>query len=112
MAADTFGAAEHEKPAWVERIVKYSHELSLHMRREVNEQIAAADQIETGKWRISRHVLSREHAKIANPLFNLKAVIGLVKIAPQAIRTDIGHFTRSIHAGPGSGDRWLADVGA
>ena len=44
---------------------------------EIDQDVAANDQIELGKWRIARQVLAREHAQIAYELVDAETAVAL-----------------------------------
>src|SRR2546427_13301851 len=50
--ADAFGSAQPEKAAGLEGEVEHRHELLLRLGLQVDEQVAATDQVQPRKWRI------------------------------------------------------------
>jgi hypothetical protein len=66
--------------------VEKRNELLLQALIEVDQKIAATDQIEPRKGRVARHVVSGENAQISNYLGNLVVPIELGEVALQPLR--------------------------
>ena len=60
LPGDALGGAEKQVPALAQREVEQGEHLLLDLRLEVDQQVAAADQIEPGERRVLQQVLGRE----------------------------------------------------
>jgi hypothetical protein len=56
--ADGFGSAQPQDTAGIQGVVKHLDDALLEVRREVNEDIPAGDQVDFGKRRIGREIVS------------------------------------------------------
>ena len=79
-------------------------------RLEVDQDIAAADQVDAGKRGILGQVLAREGAQIANGLSYLILSVGLDEKPLQAFRANLGQGGARIGSGSRLFDRRLAQV--
>src|SRR5205814_2709059 len=77
--AHRFGGPENQKAARVKRVVKLRDAALMQFRAEINQYIAAADDVESREWRISRDVLSRKRANIAHVAMNLVSAVAFNK---------------------------------
>ena len=64
--------------------MKLRNALLVQLRAEIDENIAATDQVEPRKWRIRRDVLPGEGAEFADGVLDLIHAVALEKKAPQA----------------------------
>ena len=112
--AHALGSAQAQQAARVQRIVEEGEELPLQVRAHVDEQVAAADQVEPGERGIRDHVLLGEDQRVADAL--LDAVGGAFRFlgeeAGQAFRRDVGGDAGRVRAGAGLLDGLAVDVGA
>ena len=69
---------------------------SLRLGIEIDQQIAAAQQIEFGKRRIFEHVMQREYRRLPDIFVNPKAIPLGGEKSLQTIRRDIRRDTRRI----------------
>src|SRR5580698_8043187 len=65
---EALGAAQHEEPGRVQRIVENRYYPLLQGLIQVNHHVAATYQIHPGKRRVTEHVLRRKNTEIANAL--------------------------------------------
>ncbi|MGC4120345.1 MAG: hypothetical protein QM765_38340 [Myxococcales bacterium] len=65
-------------------------ELLLQLAREVDEQVAAGEQVELGERRVHDDVLRREHHHLADLLADPEAALLLDEEAAQALGRDVG----------------------
>src|SRR5436305_11756907 len=86
------------------------HQLALETGSKINQEIAAADDIEAGEGRILDQILTREHAHVPDRLANQITALNRLKIASHPFRTDSAHIARTEHPGPRPRDRRLTDV--
>src|SRR6185437_2412251 len=63
--AHRLGPAEKEDAAFAQREMKQQEHLFLRLGAQVDEEIAAADQVKTREWRISHYVLDGEDSDFA-----------------------------------------------
>src|SRR5688572_5202308 len=61
----------------------------LQLEVQVDQQIAAADERQLGKWGVSRHVVAGENTNVANMFGNLVAVTRFSEEAFQALFCDM-----------------------
>ena len=67
---DTLGGTKKQHALRTKRVVERSQDPTLRERVQIDEKIAAADQVQSRERRIARHILPREQAQIANVLRN------------------------------------------
>ncbi len=79
---------------------------------QVDQQIAAADEIEAREWRVVRDILPREDAQIANALHDAEAAVVHLEEPLQALTRDVSQDISQVDAGPCLFERRLADIGA
>src|SRR4029079_2956902 len=72
---DGFRVSEHEEARRLERVVEDRNDLLLHERPEVDEDVAATDEIQLREGRILREVLAREDADVSYGLRDLIAAV-------------------------------------
>ena len=110
MFAHAFGGAEEEPAVRLQREVKKREEVLLQLRAEVDQQIAATDQIELEKGRILDDVLLGEDQQVADAFVDaIAAAIGGEE-ARQAFGRKIGGDAGRIAAGAGGRDGLAVDV--
>ena len=63
-AADRFGGAEKEHASLAQREMEEGQNFPLRLRAQVDEQIAAGDEIEAGERRVGQQALTREHHRL------------------------------------------------
>ena len=82
----------------------------LQLRPQVNQQVAATDQIQFGERRVLRHILAREDAEIANGFTDLVATFLPDEEPLQPRRRDIPRDAGGINALTRFLDGLIADV--
>ena len=75
-AGDRLRAAQDEVAVLAQPVVETGDHPALQGGAEVDQQVAAADQVEVGERRVARHVVAREDAQLANGLVDLVAALG------------------------------------
>ena len=112
MIAHAFGGAEEEPTVRLQREVEKRDELLLQLRAQVDQQIAATEQIELGKGRILDDVLLGEDQQVAEAFMDaIAAAIGFGgEEARQAFGRKIGGDAGRITAGAGRGDGPAVDI--
>ena len=94
----------------LQRVVEERDHALLQDRSQVDEHVAAGDEIEMGEGRILGDVLPGEHAALADPPPHLEVMVGLFEVAAQALGADVGGDALGIDAGTGTVDGGLAQV--
>src|SRR5262245_22840111 len=89
MRADGFGRAKHQVAGRLERVMEHAHQFFLDRLSEVNQHVAANNQVEFGKWRIARQILTREYTQVTNLLVDAVTAVGARKKSPKAFRRNI-----------------------
>ncbi len=69
--------------------MKRGQRLFLEARLEIDEQVAAADQVHAREWRVADEVLPREYDHFAQRLVDAIAALLLDEESPQPLRRDI-----------------------
>src|SRR5262249_43704312 len=77
---------------------------------QVNQQIAAADEIQTGERRIADEVMPGEDTQVADPFGDLEVAVHLGEIAANPLRRDVHLDVLDVDPGPGLLQGGLADV--
>ena len=74
------GSSEDEKAGCVERVMERSQDALLQRGCEIDQHVAAADDVEVGKRRIGGHVLPREDAGVTErPVDPVDVILALEK---------------------------------
>ena len=71
----------------------------LHLLIQVDQKIAATDQVSARERRIGDHILAREHAHFANRLADAIAAVFFDKESMQSFRRDVLRQTLRIKTG-------------
>ena len=109
--AGTLGRTEPEEAGRLYGVVQDRHHLPLQHGLEVDEQVAAADQVHARKRRVRGDVVFGEHAEIPNALGDAVLPVHLVEEAQQPLgRHPLGN-TLGIEAGTGPLDHRAVQVG-
>ena len=87
------------------------HQILLEDRLEIDQQVAAADQIHPGKRRISGDVVPGEHAHVADRLGDTVLAVDLVEVAPQPLRRDVVGDALGIETQAGTLDAYGIQIG-
>ena len=72
--ADALGGAEKQHAAGFQRVVEQRNELLLQFHAHVDQQVAAADQVQPGERRVLDHVLLGEDQHVADALVDAVAL--------------------------------------
>src|SRR5437762_14388106 len=84
-SADGLRRAKQEKAVRVQRVVERRDHAFLQRRGEIDEQIAAADKIDSRERRVDRDVLLREKTEVAKCLVHAVSRVLPDEEAPQAV---------------------------
>ena len=106
------GGPEEEHPSWVQRVVEEGDDLSLQLAVQVDEEIAAADEVELGEGGVLDDVLLGEDEEVADVLVNpVGGAVGLLREeAGEPLRGEVGGDAGRVEADPGLGDGPAVDV--
>ena len=104
--------SEHKETSRVKRVLEHGQHVLLKHGVEIDQEIAATDQVEPGEGRVPSDVVAGENALVPDGFGDLVALFDSGKEAPQPGRAGIGGNTFHIHARAGPLDRRLADVRA
>ena len=86
----------------------------LQLRAQIDQEVAATDQVESGKGRVSEQVMLGEDQQVADALVDaVGAAVGLGgEEARQPLRRDVGGDAGRVHRGARGGNRVPVDVGS
>ena len=108
---DRLRISQEQSPTIPQREVEQRDELLLDFGLEVDQQVAATDQVEFREGNVADHVLDGEHHRITEPFIDRK-MIALVEEKPiQTIGRDVGRDTRGIRPRACVGQGGFVDVG-
>ncbi len=85
--------------------------LLLQHRLEVDQHVAAADQVDARERRVGEHVVAREHAHVADRLADPVAAVDLDEEAPQPLGGDVLRDGLRVDAGARLLDAGAVQVG-
>ena len=109
--AHGFAGAQHQEPARVEGEVQKVHDPFLQNRLEVDEEVAATDEVDIGEGRVLDEVVLSEDHHFANIAGDLEVVVLVVEIFGQEFGGQVGRDAGRVHPGPGAQDGVLVHVG-
>lgn len=109
-AADGLALPEEQVAPLVEAVVQHREDAALQVGVEVDEHVAAADEVEPGEGGVAGEVVLDEDAQVAHALPDPVAALGRVEEAGQALARHIAHGGRRVDAGAGRVDRLGAQV--
>ena len=110
-AADRFGGAEKEHAALAQREMEQGQNLPLRLRAQVDEQIAAGDEVEARERRVGQQALAREHHRLTQFAHDLIVVVLLGEEAGEPRRRHVGLDRFRIDAVAGERHAVRVDVG-
>ena len=99
--ADRFGSPKEKKAVWFEGVMKRRDDLFLQTGFQVNQQIAATDQIEARERRIAQEILPRKHDHLPQRLADAETAVLLDKEPPQPFGRNVLHQALGVEARPG-----------
>src|SRR5712671_3215342 len=111
MPRDVLGKPEKEKAARPHRIVEQRDDLRLGLRLQIDQQIAARDQVDARERWIANDAVVREDAHVAHLPRHAKAPCLGYKEAPEPFGRDILGQYRQIARRPREAQRGFIDVG-
>ena len=108
---DTLGGTEKQQALRAKRVVERSQDPALRDFVEIDQEIAAADQVQSRERRIARHVLTREEAEIADVLRNAVLTVLPDEETLEAFCRHLLHGIEGVHTRPRPLEGRLADIG-
>ena len=84
--AGGFGAAEQQQSSCLEGVMKGGQDMALDGDAQIDEQVAAAEEVDLREGRIFGDIVAGEDAAFANELDDLIAAIDFIEEAAQPIR--------------------------
>ena len=106
------GRAEQQEAAGVQRIVESAAHLLLQFTVEIDEHVAAGNQVDAREWRILEEIVQREQHHVAQILAHAVAVALADEEAAQALLAHIVLDRRRIAALASDGQRACIEIGA
>ena len=110
-AGGRFGGAEKEHTLRAQREMEEGQDFPLRLRAQVDEHVAAGDQIEAGERRVGQQALAREHDRLAQLAHDLIAIALLGEEAGEPRRRHVGLDRVRIDAVAGERHAVRVDVG-
>src|SRR5262249_36678890 len=108
--ANSLGRAEKQEPAGIQGVMKQGHEMSLCLGIQVNQQVAAREQVDLGKGWVREQVLLGKHHHFPDLLLDAIAVVLSGEIALQPFRAHIDGNAIGVEPGPGFLDRLIVQI--
>ena len=87
---ERFGAAENQCPFAIQGVMKQLGDIALHVAIQIDQKIAAGNEIDAREGRIREQIVPGKYNEIANLLANPVAAVFLLKEAVQTILADVG----------------------
>ena len=111
--AHALGASQKQHAARVERVVKQREQLFLQVDIQIDQHVAAANEVELGERRVFDQILFREHQQLANTLLDaVELAPGLQGKKPgQPLRAHVGGNADRKHPQPCAGNGAAVYVG-
>ncbi len=110
LLARGFGRPQHQVARGLQRVMEDRHQPLLLRGIEIDQHVAAGDEIEAGEGGIAGQVVPREHTHVAQRLGDLVPGLGLLEEALEPFGRDVGRDGRGVGARPRVLDGALADI--
>ena len=110
VACQPLRGAQQQEAAGAQGVVERLHQAFLQVVVQIDQQIAARDQVHPREGRILDHAVRREDAHFADLLDHAPVLAVLAEPALQPFRRDAGQWC-PIASGAGTADRLVVDVG-
>jgi hypothetical protein len=110
----TLGRTQQQNTVRVQCVVEQRHEPLLQLRAHINEEVAAANQIEFRKWRVFDDVVLGKNEHVADDLMDaVGSAVGLFLLEKvgQPLRRNVRDDTGWVNADAGLFDRFTVDIG-
>ena len=111
VGTDRLRAPQQEEAGRLQGIVQEWHDLLLQRRLQVDEHVAATDEVDLGEGWVGQHVVPGEHAHVADRLADAVAAVHLGEETPQALRRDVLRDALRVEARAGLLDARSVEVG-
>ena len=109
--ADGLRCAQQQEPSGLERKMKRGHRFLLRARLEIDQHVAATDEVYARERRVGGEVLPREDHHIAHRLIDTVAAVRLDKEPLQALWGEIGDEALRVQTTAGLLQHRFAEVG-
>ena len=109
--ADRLRRAEQQEAVRIEGMVEDREDALLQPRLEIDEQVAAGEQVQVEEGRIGQDVVPGENAGLPSRLCDLVIAVPLHEEPPQALGRNVRRRVVGVNARARLLDRGLADVG-
>ena len=109
-ATHPFGRAQEQVAAGAQGIVEQRQYLRLQIFVQIDQQVAAGDQVDPRKGRIAQHRMQRETHPVAQLRRDLHQRVAMCGIGRAHLLGDVGQGADRIGAGAGDLDHLLVDV--
>ena len=111
VAGDAFRGTEKQMSVLAQREMEQGQQLALHLRFQVDQHVAAADQIEPRERRVLQEILGREGDRVAERLPGLVAVVLDIEEPLEPVSVDVARDAGRVEARPGGRQQVIRDVG-
>ena len=111
LSRDRFGRAEKQVAVRLKCEMKQRQHPLLHRRLEIDQEVAADDEVEPREGRVLQQVLRREGDRLADLPLDAVGVVLRVEEALEPLGADVLVDARGINAGAGGGQHGCRDVG-
>ena len=109
--ADGLRSAQEQIPMGFKRVMEQGHDFSLQRGAEIDQHIAATDQVQIRKGRIGHHVLAGENAHLAHRFIDAVAAFGLHEKPPHPLGRHVHLDAIGEYAGAGFVETRVIDIG-
>ena len=109
--ADGLRAAKEQEPVGIQAVVKERQEFLLQLGREIDEKVAAAQDVEPGERRVHDEVMRGAEHHLADLFAHLITVLSLHEESAQTFRRNVASNVGRIDTLPRPIDRVLVQVG-
>ena len=111
MRAGAFRRTEHQEPRRLEGVLQDRPHFALQYVAEVDQHVAATDEVQLGERRVLRQVVPGKNTRVTDALRDLIPALRSGEEPRQALRRDMGQRGARVYAGAGFFDGRLADIG-
>ena len=109
--ADAFRWTDHQEARRLKSVMQDRQHFPLQYSPQVNQHVAATDEVQLGERRVLGHVVPGKNAYVADDFRDLVTAFGSGEEARQSPRRDMRNFGVLVCAGAGFCDRRFADIG-
>ncbi|MCE3285718.1 MAG: hypothetical protein K0R70_1974, partial [Steroidobacteraceae bacterium] len=110
-SAQGLAVAEEQVAALAQREMQHREHAPLHVRLEVDEQVATGAEVDPRERRVTQQVLRSEHDHVAHVSADPVGVLVLVEIPVEQVGRHVAFDAARIHSGARESQRLLGGVG-